>query len=175
MLAQKQPCIQRVRNSSLVEWLCAENLTGLNYTPKLGVSEARNKMQEARIGQGGKRQVMIQHYKDLTVYQKSYQAALDVYRIAKQFPREEIYGIMSQIKRAATSIPLNIAEGYGKRQSASEFKRFLMMAIGSSDEVRVLLDFSKDLGYVAQEVHATVYAAYEEIGKMLNGLHSNWK
>ena len=118
---------------------------------------------------------MIQHYKDLTAYQKSYQAALDVYRVAKQFPREEIYGLMSQIKRAATSIPLNIAEGYGKRQSASEFKRFLMMAIGSSDEVRVLLDFSKDLGYVAPDVYETLYAAYEEIGKMLNGLHSNWR
>ena len=118
---------------------------------------------------------MIQHYKDLAVYQKAYQAALDVYRIAKQFPREEIYGLMSQIKRASTSIPLNIAEGYGKRQSASEFKRFLMMAIGSSDEVRVLLDFSKDLGYVTPEAHGILYAVYEEIGKMLNGLHGNWR
>ena len=118
---------------------------------------------------------MIQHYKDLTVYQKSYQAALDVYRIAKQFPREEIYGLMSQIKRAATSIPLNIAEGYGKRQSVNEFKRFLMMAVGSSDEVRVLLDFSRDLGYIAPEAHEALYATYEEIGKMLSVLHKKWQ
>ena len=118
---------------------------------------------------------MIQHYKDLTVYQKSYQAALDVYHVAKQFPREEIYGLTSQIKRAAASIPLNIAEGYGKRQSVNEFKRFLMIAIGSSDEVRVLLDFSKDLGYVAPETYVSLYATYEEIGKMLNVLHKKWQ
>ena len=118
---------------------------------------------------------MIAHYKDLVVYTKSYQAALDVYRVTKTFPREEIYGLMSQLKRAATSIPLNIAEGYGKRQSANEFKRFLMMAIGSSDEIRVLLDFSKDLGYVAPEVHETLYAAYDEIGKMLNVLYHKWQ
>ena len=118
---------------------------------------------------------MITHYKELKVYVKSYQAALDVYRIAKTFPREELYGLASQLKRAATSIPLNIAEGYGKRQSVNEFKRFLMMSIGSADEVRVLLDFSKDLQFIAPEVYTTLYVMYDEIGKMLNALHKNWK
>ena len=58
---------------------------------------------------------MIQNYKDLKVYEKSYRAAVEMYRITSFFPKDELYGLTSQIKRAATSIPLNIAEGYGKR------------------------------------------------------------
>ena len=118
---------------------------------------------------------MIQHYKDLKVYEESYKTALEVYREVKCFPREELFGLTGQLKRAATSIPLNIAEGYGKRNSANEFKRFLMMAIGSCDEMRVLLDFSRDLGYISTERHTVLYDAYDEIGKMLNGLHQKWQ
>ena len=79
------------------------------------------------------------------------------------------------MKRASTSIPLNIAEGWGKRKNGNEFKRFLMMAIGSCDEMRVLLDFSKDLGFITAEVHTQMYAAYDEIGKMLSVLHQKWQ
>ena len=109
-------------------------------------------------------------YRDLQVYEKSYKAAFSIYRVSREFPKEEQYGLTSQIQRAATSIPLNIAEGYGKRESQSEFRRYLMIAIGSSDEISVLLDFAKDLGYMDEKRYAKGKEAYEEIGKMLNKL-----
>jgi S23 ribosomal protein. len=118
---------------------------------------------------------MIQSYKDLKVYEKSYGVALKVYRRVSEYPREERYGLISQMKRAATSIPLNIAEGYGKRKSGNEFKRYLMMSIGSCDEMRVLIDFSKDLGYLTVEEWEEYEKEYVEIGKMLSGLHARWE
>ena len=84
------------------------------------------------------------------------------------FPNEERYGITNQLRRAALSIPLNIAEGYAKRESQEEFKRFLMMALGSSNEVLVLIDFSKDVGYISDAKHKKAFAEYEEIASMLN-------
>ena len=121
------------------------------------------------------RKDMIQSYKDLTVYVKSYNICLRIYEEARKFPKEELYGLTSQIKRASTSIPLNIAEGYGKRESGAEFKRFLQMAIGSCDEMRVLLDLSVDLKFIEESIYREMYAGYDEIGKMLGGLYSKWK
>ena len=110
----------------------------------------------------------MQGYKDLRVYEKSYKAAKAIYQLSEEFPKEEIYAITNQIRRASLSIPLNIAEGYVKRGSQREFKRFLEMAIGSSNEVSVLLDFAKDLGYMSEERHEKASLEYEEISKMLN-------
>ncbi len=107
-------------------------------------------------------------YKDLKVYKRSYQAALAVYRISGNFPKEERYAITSQIQRAGMSIPLNIAEGYAKRSSQQEFKRFLLMAVGSANEVSVLLDFAKDLGYMEKEEYHKTAQEYDEIGRMLS-------
>ena len=113
----------------------------------------------------------MQHgYKDLKVYERSYKAALAIYRLTENFPKEEKYGITSQIKRASISIPLNIAEGYAKKESQQEFKRFLMMAIGSANEMSVLIDFAKDLNLINAEQHRKANAEYEEIGKMLSGM-----
>ena len=105
------------------------------------------------------------NYKDLKVYEKSYAAALEVYRLTKDFPKDETFGLVGQLKRAATSIPLNIAEGYGKRGSEAEFKRFLSMSLGSSDEMRVLINFSHDLGYIKEDVYQALSVKYDEIGK----------
>ena len=118
---------------------------------------------------------MIQSYEDIKAYERSYKAALDMYRIVKKYPREEMFGLTSQIKRAATSIPLNIAEGYGKRESIDEFKRFLLMAIGSCDEMKVLLSLSKDLSYINEQEYEKYRQEYNEIGKMLMVLRKNWK
>ena len=118
---------------------------------------------------------MIQSYKDLKAYEKSYQMVLEMYREASTFPKEELYGLSSQIKRAAVSIPLNIAEGYGKRRSVNEFKRYLLMAIGSCDEMKVLINLCKDLGFIEVKTHDKCYESYEEIGRMLNGLHAKWE
>ena len=107
-------------------------------------------------------------YRDLKVYERSYGAALAVYRMTQEFPKEELNGITDQIRRASVSIPLNIAEGYAKRESQAEFKRFLMMAIGSANEMSVLIDFAKDFEYIESDVHEKAWTEYEEIGKMLN-------
>ena len=122
-----------MRNSSLVEWLCAENVTGLKSIPKL------------RLGVFGyelsvlSRREQARMYKDLKVYERSYRLAVSIYRYAKTMPEEERYGLTSQLKRAATSIPLNIAEGYGKGDSKLEVKRYLKMAKGSCNEMEVLI------------------------------------
>ena len=107
-------------------------------------------------------------YRKLQIYERSYKAARAIYEMSKTFPQEEMYAITSQIRRASLSIPLNIAEGYVKRESQQEFKRYLMMAIGSSNEVSVLLDFVKDLGYIQQEQYEKARREYEELSKMLN-------
>ena len=109
-------------------------------------------------------------YKDLAVYRKSYAAAKVVYGLSESFPKREEYGLASQLRRAATSIPLNIAEGYGKREGTKELLRYIRMARGSNAEVEVLLDFAKDFGYISEEEHARAAADYEQIGKMLSGL-----
>ena len=109
-------------------------------------------------------------HRKLNVYAKSYKAGLAIYEMTKAYPDEEKYGMTSQMRRASTSIPLNIAEGYAKRSSQEEFKRFLLMAIGSANEMRVLLDFSKDLGYITEEKHEKASKEYDEIGKMLTAL-----
>ncbi len=118
---------------------------------------------------------MIQSFRDLKVYERSYKAAISVYRMTSVLPKDELYGLTSQIKRAATSIPLNIAEGYGKRENANEFKRFLLMAIGSCDEMKVLIDICKDLGFISEDVHGKYEQEYDEIGKMLMVLRNRWK
>ena len=107
-------------------------------------------------------------YKELKIYKRSYKAAKAIYEMTGSFPKEERYGITNQLKRAALSIPLNISEGYAKRESQEEFKRFLMMALGSSNEVLVLIDFSKDVGYISEDKHDKAFAEYEEIASMLN-------
>ena len=118
---------------------------------------------------------MILSYKDLKVYKKSYDLCIEMYKQTKSFPKDEQFGLISQIKRASTSIPLNIAEGYGKKSSAQEFKRFLLMALGSCNEMEVLLNISKDLGFMELDAFEKLSREYEEVAKMLNVLISKWK
>ena len=109
-------------------------------------------------------------YRNLKVYEKSYRAGLSVYELTKGYPEEEKYGITSQMRRASVSIPLNIAEGYAKKSSQEEFKRFLLMAIGSANEMSVLLEYSKDLGYISPQKYEKAAKEYDEIGRMLSNL-----
>ena len=112
----------------------------------------------------------MQSYKELIVYKKSYLQALKAYELTKIFPSEERYGMISQLRRAAMSIPLNIAEGYGKSEQGKEVVRFLSMARGSSAEMEVLLEFAKDLGYISRDEYCQTISLQEEIGKMLTSL-----
>ena len=112
----------------------------------------------------------MRSYRELLVYKKSYEQAKGIYELTRSFPKEEQFGLTSQIKRAATSIPLNIAEGYGKAEMGAEVLRFLSMARGSSCEMEVLLEFSKDFGYLSSGDYEYLSEEQRQIGKMLTGL-----
>ena len=114
-------------------------------------------------------------FKDLQIYQRSYAAANAVYAMTEEYPAKERYGVIDQLRRASLSVPLNIAEGYGKKESQTELKRYLRMAMGSANEVLVLLDFSRDRKYIAPEKHEKAYNEYEEICKMINGFTQRTK
>jgi four helix bundle protein len=90
---------------------------------------------------------MLRNYKELKVWQKSYQLCLEMYMITKGFPKEETYGLTSQIRRAAVSVPSNIAEGYG-RKTTPAYIRSLYIAYGSNCELETQVLLSGDLGYV---------------------------
>ena len=118
---------------------------------------------------------MIKSYKDLDVYKESYSLALQIHQVTKTFPDFERYEIGGQLRRAAMSMPMNIAEGYGKKESVADFKRFLKMSLGSCNEVMVLVDMSKDLGYLTPKEHEGLQESYDVLGKRINTLIQKWK
>ena len=109
-------------------------------------------------------------YKDLKVWQKADELALEVYKITRNFPRDEIYGLTSQIRRAAPSVPTNIVEGYS-RKGDKELARFINIAIGSMAETEYLLDFSKKLGYLTEKEYTKIENLRAEVGKLLWGFY----
>ena len=111
----------------------------------------------------------MQSYRDLNAWQKSMQLVEDVYRITKEFPRDEIYGLTAQIRRAAVSIPSNIAEGKG-RHSDREFSQFLRHARGSILELETQLLIGQRLKYLDESAAQQIMAQTAEVGRMLNGL-----
>ena len=116
---------------------------------------------------------MIVNYKDLEIYKRSYNLALELHKITIEFPEKERYDLISQIRRCSKSIPTNIAEGYG-RQSKEEFKRFLKISLGSCNELQVHLDFSKDLEYIDKDIYFKLSKENEEIGKMIYTTIKKW-
>lgn len=117
---------------------------------------------------------MIATYKDLDVYKGGYKLSLEIYKQTEKYPQHEIYGVISQIRRAALSIPLNIAEGYG-RKSKEEFKRFLKISLGSLYEVQTLLEISRDLNYIKKEQYIEISKQYDLLGKRIYKLIEVWK
>mgnify|MGYP001023955428 FL=1 len=117
---------------------------------------------------------MIKSYKDLEVYQSAYQLAIVVHQTTQEYPDYERYEMGSQLRRAAISIPMNIGEGYGKKKSDKEFKRFLLMALGSCNEVQVLLDMSKDLRYIDERKYTELTREYDLLGRRLNVMIGKW-
>ena len=105
-------------------------------------------------------------YKKLIVWQKADELAYQVYIITKIFPEKEIYGITSQLRRAALSVPTNIVEGCG-RQGRKELKQFVNIALGSLAETEYLLDFSLRLKYLTQEAHKKLQDLRQEVGNLL--------
>ena len=117
----------------------------------------------------------INNYSDLKVYKLSYQLALEIHRMTLKFPAFERVELASQLRRAATSVPINIAEGYGRKRSSEDFKRFLVIAMGSCNEVSVILDLAHDLGYFSKEVHSQFKDRYDQVGRTINKLIQVWK
>lgn len=115
---------------------------------------------------------IIQSYRDLIVWKKSMALALDVYRSTQEFPKTETYGLVSQLRRAAVSIPSNIAEGQA-RLSTGEFRQFLGNARGSLMEVETQILISQELGYLGMSKSESLLSAAAEVGRILNGLLSS--
>jgi four helix bundle protein len=105
-------------------------------------------------------------YKDLKVWQKADELAIAIYEVTKKFPKEEIYGLTSQLRRSGLSIPINIVEGY-TRKGDKELARFINIAIGSMGETEYLLDFSKRLGYMSETDFRKIETMRNEVGKLL--------
>ncbi len=108
----------------------------------------------------------MKDFRRLKVWQKAHQFALAVYKTTKDFPREELYGLTSQIRRSSMSIPTNIAEGTG-RFTDKDFARFLQISMGSASEAEYQLLLARDLGFISNEKYAPLQAQVEEIKKML--------
>jgi four helix bundle protein len=105
-------------------------------------------------------------YKQLLVWQKSDDLAFEIYRATKHFPKDEIYSLSSQLRRAALSIPTNIVEGYS-RKGDKELARFINISIGSLAEVEYLLTFSKRLGYLPHHDYLKIEELRSQVGKLL--------
>lgn len=108
-------------------------------------------------------------YKELIVWQKSIQLVTDIYKLTKTFPKEEIYGLASQMQRAVVSIPSNIAEG-NDRNSSKEFSQFLRIARGSLAELETQIIISEKLEYTNKYQITPILNSCYEIGRMINGL-----
>ena len=111
-------------------------------------------------------------FEDLDVFKRAYAVSLEIHKASLEFPKIEQYALGDQIRRCSKSVCANIAEGFGKQfYSRPEFKRFLTMAIGSSDEMRVWIRYCIDLGYVDPIRGRDWTEEYRVIAKMIAGLH----
>jgi four helix bundle protein len=109
---------------------------------------------------------MAKSYRDLMVWQKGIQLSVAIYRLSKGFPREDLYGLTSRMRRCAVSIPSNIAEGAG-RLNTPEFRQFLGIARGSNFELQTQLTIAKELGYGDVDQVALAEGLSEEVGRMI--------
>ena len=117
----------------------------------------------------------IERVDDLDVYRRAYRVSLEVHRASLELPRIEQFALADQLRRSSKSICANLVEGFAKQsRSAAEYRRYLTVAIGSSDETQLWLRYCVDLGYVEEVVGRRWIADYVEISKMLQGLYASW-
>ncbi len=112
---------------------------------------------------------MIRSYKDLEVWKKGIGLVKQIYIITRKFPKEEIYGLVNQMRRCAVSIPSNIAEGK-TRQHTNEYIQFLYIALGSCAELETQIIISKELSYINKEVEEEFLEKVDHIGRMIRNL-----
>ena len=110
-------------------------------------------------------------FEELEVFKKAYVISLEIHKASLVFPQIEQYALADQIRRASKSICANITEGFAKSsRSKAELRRYIQIALGSADEMRVWLRYCLDLGYIDQDCWQTWRNEYEDIAKMLQGL-----
>ena len=111
-------------------------------------------------------------FEDLEVFKRAYRISLEIHRASLNFPKMERYALADQVRRASKSICANLAEGFGKQaESVAEFRRYIRVALGSADEMRVWARYCLDLGYVDEPTRQRWRDEYQEIARMLQGLH----
>lgn len=108
----------------------------------------------------------MRDFRKLKVWEKAHELALDAYHVTASFPREELYGITAQLRRASVSIPANIAEGCG-REGEAELRRFLRIALGSANELEYHLLLAKDLRILSSKDHERIVGKLIEVKRML--------
>lgn len=113
--------------------------------------------------------MLVRSFRDSDAWRAAHELTLRVYRETKTFPREELFGVTSQLRRAASSVPANLAEGYG-RHSKAELKRFCRIANGSLHETEYFLLLAKDLGYLDQETMSEISTMARRVGQLLGGI-----
>ena len=122
------------------------------------------------------RRQKIASFEDLEVFRRAYRVSLEVHKASLEFPGLDQYALGNQIRRASKSICGNIAEGWAKQHvSPAEFKRFLLIALGSAEEMRVWCRYCLDLEYIDEATWQRWRDDYQEIAKMLQGLHRTWQ
>lgn len=116
----------------------------------------------------------MKRFTDLIVWQKSHQLVLKAYKLTKKYPKDELYGLTSQIRRASVSIAANIVEGY-KRNSDKQTLQFLNISDASLEEVKYLILLSKDLEYISVEAYNVFFDNSEEVGRLLSGFQKSFR
>jgi four helix bundle protein len=117
----------------------------------------------------------ISSFEDLEVFQRAYRASLEIHKESLQFPKIEQFAMADQIRRASKSICANIAEGFAKQcRSSAEYRRYLLMAIGSADEMRVWIRYCLDLDYIDGATALRWREEYSVIAKMLQAIYTRW-
>ena len=118
---------------------------------------------------------MIKSFKDLKVYQRSFNLAMDIFQICSKFPTEEKYSLTSQIIRSSRSISANISEGWAKREYENIFKQHLIHSLGSSSETQTWLSFAVECKYITNEEYHKLYKEIDEVCMMITKLHQRWR
>jgi four helix bundle protein len=119
-------------------------------------------------------QDFVTSVKDMNVFKRSYDLSLKIHKASINFPQIEQYGLADQLRRASKSICANLTEGFAKQvNSKREFARYVIISLGSCNEVLLWLDYAQDLGYLPLELSETWQKEYKEVAKMLNKLYQS--
>jgi four helix bundle protein len=109
----------------------------------------------------------ISSYRDLILYQKAYNLAMEIFDLTKSYPKEEKYSLTDQIRRSSRSVTVNIAESWAKKRYVKSFVNKLSDSLGEEYETEVWLDYSKDCKYITEQPHSDLISRYDEVRKML--------